>query len=226
MKTMFAKLRRQLGRSVSETCRWVRSGKVIWIWFGLFIAIVWGFYVLPFTLAARVLGAGILFELLGVTAVLLGIIRMRQLFGEAPFGIWNLLKEFRFIFSPRPPITATAHMTEGSDSLDASATVVSKAANSIEEHVARIEKQVVELKTSIGNLDRKVKDQHREFLAKLHEEAVARQAGDRSVDQRLKESMVGGSSVEFAGVCYLYPGLVMANMSTEIAEKLQWLGCR
>lgn len=60
--------------------------------------------------------------------------------------------------------------------------------------------------------------------AEIDKEAAARRAADEGVSKKLEEGMVGDSSLELAGVFYLYLGLVMVHLSTEVATGLEWLG--
>ncbi len=137
-------------------------------------------------------------------------------------GIW--LGEFRFIFVRRPPIKLSAHRSIGISSVAAAAMVVNKAGQSLEERVAQLERQTTELQTRLGNIDQKVEQQKRELRAEIDKEAAARRAADEGVSKKLEEGMVGDSSLELAGVFYLYLGLVMVHLSTEVATGLERLG--
>jgi hypothetical protein len=227
VRTLFSALASHVNRSVSEAHRWFRAGKTFWIWLALTITILLVFYtVIPGELPDRVRLAGVLFELLGITAVVIGINRARRSFGKPTVlqGIWIWLGEFRFIFFRRPPITGTMNITLGSDSAVAVGTVVNRAPRPIEERIAELEKQTLELQGNVGTLDRKVDQQKRALMEELNKEVAARRVGDESVGKKLEEGMVGDSALELAGVSYLYLGVAMAHLSAEVAMGLEWLG--
>ena len=226
MKTLSSKLASYVSRSASETCRWFRSGDTFWIWLAVTVAILVIFYEVPGKLPDRVRWAGAVFEFLGISAVVIGINRARRSFGKPSMlqGMWTWLGEFRFIFFRRPPITGTMNITMGVDSAVFAGAVVHSAPRPIEERIARLEKQALEMEANLGNLDRKVDQQKRILMEEINKEAAARRIGDESANKKLEESMIGDSPLELAGVFYLYLGLIMVHLSTEVAMGLDWLG--
>jgi hypothetical protein len=226
VKELFSQLANYITRSASEARRWFRAGSTFWVWLVLTVGILFAFYVISGQLSDRVRWAGTLFEFLGISAVVIGIDRTRRSFGKPSvlqgMGIW--LGEFRFIFVRRPPIKLSAHRSIGISSVAAAAMVVNKAGQSLEERVAQLERQTTELQTRLGNIDQKVEQQKRELRAEIDKEAAARRAADEGVSKKLEEGMVGDSSLELAGVFYLYLGLVMVHLSTEVATGLERLG--
>jgi hypothetical protein len=225
-KTLFSQLVSYITRSASEARRWLGAGNTFWIWLALTIVILFVFYVVPGQLVDRVRWAGTLFEFLGISAVVIGIDRTRRSFGKPSVlqGMWIWVREFRFIFFRRPPITLSASSSIGISSAVGVATVVTRAAKSMEERVSQLERQVTDLQTNLGNIDKKVDQQKQEFRAELDKEVAARRAADEGVSKKLEEGMVGDTSLELAGVCYLYVGMIMVHLSTEVAMGLVWLG--
>jgi len=226
VKTLFSQLASNINRGASEARRWFRAGNTFWIWLSLTIFIIFVFYLVPGQLPDRVRWAGTLFEFLGISAVVIGIDRTRRSFGKPSVlqGMWIWVGEFRFIFVHRPPILVSVESVAAIGSAVSVATVVSSAAKSTEERVTQLEKKVTELQTNLGNMDQKFDQQKRELRAELDKEAAARRAADEGVSKKLEEGMVGDSGLELAGVFYLYLGLVMVHLSTEVATALGWLG--
>jgi hypothetical protein len=226
IRTLLSNVASYVNRSASEAHRWFRAGDTFWVWLALTIVILLAFYVLPSPLPDRVRWAGTLFEFLGVSAVVIGIDRARRSFGRPSVlqGMWIWLGESRFIVFRRPPISASVNISMGIATATGVGTVVVTTTKSTEERVAQLEKEVTDLRTNIGDVDRKVDQQKREFRADLDKEAAARQAGDQGVSKKLEEGMVGDSPFELAGVFYVCLGLAMAHLSEEVALGLGWLG--
>lgn len=227
VRTLFSKLASHISRSAFEAHRWFRAGGTFWIWLATTIAILLVFYVLvPGKLPDRVRWAGAVFGFLGISAVVLGINRTRRSFGRPSVlqGTWIWLGEVRFIFFRRPPITVSGESLAPVGAMVGVGTVVSRAPNSTEARVAQLEKQVTELQAKFGNIEQKVEQQKQELRTEIDKEAAARQAADQGVSRKLEEGMVGDNQLELAGVFYLYLGLVMVHLSTEVAMGLEWLG--
>jgi hypothetical protein len=226
LRLQFSKLVRYLRQSASEARRWFQAGATFWIWLSVTGIILIVFRFVPGELPDRVRWAGALFELLGVSAVVIGINRARRSFGRPSVlqGVWLWLGDFHFIFFHRPlrTISVSAGMAMGSTL--GVATAIGRAPKSIEERIAQIERQISELQTNLGNVEQKVDRQTRELRAELDKEAAARQAADQSVSKKLEEGMVGDSDFELAGVSYLYLGLIMVDLPAEVAKGLAWLG--
>jgi hypothetical protein len=223
---LLSKLKNYVNRSTSEAYRWFRAGDTFWKWLVLTFAISFIFYFVPGQLSDRVRWVGSLFEFMGVCAVVMSINRARLSFGKPSVlrGILIWLGEFRFIVFRRPPISASVALSAGVSSVVGVGAVLIRAPKSTEERIAQLEKQITELETSLGNLDRKLDQQKRELLAEIERESAARQAGDSGVSKKLEEGVIGDSALEVAGIAYLILGLVMANLSTEVALVLKWVG--
>lgn len=228
MRSLFVKLRTNLVRSGRETRRWFAGGTAFWAWCAITLAILIGFYFLPGTLSDRVRWAGTAFELMGVAVIVWGINRTRRSFGRETVlqGFWQWLCEFRFIFVRRPPISLSAHFRAGAE-MSARLNVPSVwAARNPEERFEHLERAVDELRGKIDKVDTKVENKEKELRNALEKEANQREAEDKELVRRLEASMIGDNHVELAGVAYLLIGLVMANVSSEVATGLQWFGLR
>lgn len=226
VRTVFSKLASYVSRSASEAHRRIRAGNTVWAWLALTIAILVMFYLAPGLLSDRVRWAGTLFEFLGVCAVVIGIDRARRSFGRPSVlqGVRIWLEEFRFILFRRQPISASVNISTGLAMSVGVGTVVIRAATSTEERIAKLEKEIDDLRTYIGNVDQKFEKQKQEMRAELDKEASARQAADQNVSKKLEESMIGDSPFELAGAIYVCLGLLMAHLSEEVALGLTWLG--
>lgn len=226
MNTPFSGLTSYVKRSAFEACRWLRAGETFWKWLVVTLAILLVFYAVHGELPDRVRWAGSTFEFFGISAVVISISRARRSFGKPSVlgGIWICLRDFRFIFFRRAPITGTMNITLQSDSMVSVGTVVNRVTKSTEERVAQLEKQFTGLQTKLVNIDQKVDQNKRELRAELNKEAAERQAADHGVSNKLEESMIGESPLELAGVAYLYLGLAMTHLSPEVANVLKWVG--
>lgn len=226
VRALFSSTATYVKRSGTEASLWFRAGSTFWAWLALAIIICLAFYVVPGHLPDRVRWAGTLFEFLGVGAVVIGINRARRSFGRPGVfeGALIWIGGLRFIFLRRPPISASVNETMGSVSTVGVATTVIRAPKSTDERIVQLEKDVTELRTSIGNVQQTLDQQKQELRAELDKEAAARQAGDQGVSKKLEEGMIGDSTFEVAGVVYVCLGLIMAHLSEEIALGLKFIG--
>jgi hypothetical protein len=213
-------------RSVFEAFQWVRQGGMFWRWLFIAIAICLVFYVLSGTLPDRVRWAGSFFEFMGVVAVVISINKARLSFGKPSvlraMLIW--LGDVRFIFFRRPSHVLSAAGIMAGVSSTAPVLTVNRVPKSTEERIDQLEKKLTELEDNLRKLDSKADQYKRELLDKIEGEAAERRAGDAGVTKQLEEGMIGDSSLEVAGIAYLVVGLVMANLSTEVASVLEWFG--
>jgi hypothetical protein len=213
-------------RSVFEAFQWVRQGGMFWMWLFIAIAICLVFYVLSGTLPDRVRWAGSFFEFMGVFAVVISINKARLSFGKPSvlraMLIW--LGDVRFIFFRRPTHVLSAAGIMAGVSSTAPVLTVNRVPKSTEERIDQLEKKLTELEDNLRKLDSKADQYKRELLDKIEGEAAERRAGDAGVTKQLEEGMIGDSSLEIAGIAYLVLGLVMANLSTEVADTLKWFG--
>jgi hypothetical protein len=223
LRMLFSTLASYAYQSASEARRWFRAGVTFWIWLSLTVLILILFWRAPGELADRVRWAGALFEALGVAMVVIGVDRARRSFGKPSVfkGIWIWATDFRFIFWRRPRRTISVDQTLPMASNLSVATTITRASRSVEERVTELEKQISALQV---NFDQKLDEGVREVLAELDKEAAARRAADQTVSQRLEEGIVGDSSLELAGAAYLCLGIVLVDLSGEVAMGLAWLG--
>jgi hypothetical protein len=89
-----------------------------------------------------------------------------------------------------------------------------------------LERDAKQLRTDLGILGERVREQVQELRAGLGKESAARQADVQNVSKRLEEGMIGDSHVELAGIAYLLLGLPMANASDVVANGLGLFGLR
>jgi hypothetical protein len=167
----------------------------------------------------RVRWVGTTFEFIGLTAVLLGVERARRSFGRPSIikGLIATIAEFRYIFWRRPPINVTMSAGLGLATSVAMGVTVMRTTGTVEERLTRLEQESAETQSKIGKLESKVDQQKRELEAQIASEAAQRKANDEEVKMRLEEGLIGDNNLEIGGVAFLCLGLLMANLSPEIA---------
>jgi hypothetical protein len=219
-------MRNYIKRCGSEAVRWFKITRPFWFWLGLAVIVVVITYRLPAELTNRVRWAGTAFEFFGVTAVLVGVERARRSFGRPSIvkGLALAIGEFRYIFWQRPPIMASLSASTGmAIGSSASATVV-RATGTVEERLTRLEQESTEIQRDVGKLYNKLDQQKKEMQAQISLEIAERKANDEKVKQRLEEGIVGDNNLEIAGVGFLYLGLLLANLSSDVASVLVKIG--
>ena len=77
-----------------------------------------------------------------------------------------------------------------------------------------------------GTSANEVKQRTDELSSDLRVEIVAREAGDKRVEEQLIENAVGGLHLDFWGVLFFTAGVIAGTASPEIAAALGATSCK
>ena len=88
-----------------------------------------------------------------------------------------------------------------------------------------LEDSYTKLAGGVGDLGKEMRREMDELSNKLNAEAAGREAADKRVEERLKETAVGGIHLDVWGVSFVMLGIAGGTASSEIAA---WIGaaCR
>lgn len=217
----------------SGACRRLRYGR-IWFqdgWaFVLVIILVFGLIVaapiLPIEPADSIRWLGISLELSGLFFVVIGLDRSRQLFGKdrllKSFTKW--LSRVRYILVPPKPISLRANTLElGAPRVSATALLLKKRPERIEDRLALLEDEVLQLHRDLSSLLNKLDQQKVEVMQEIENEARVRASADHQINMRVEEATIGGIRIELVGLTFLLFGIVFSSGSQEVAWVLSRL---
>jgi hypothetical protein len=220
------RLREYFKRSWEEAASWFRRSAAFWMWLGSVGFILTFFGCMPGSLSHRVHGAGIAFEFFGISAVILGVSRARRFFGRPSIlkGWLILVSDARYVFFRRPPrlYSVTADMGGALEILGSNAAL--RKSGTVEERVAQLEKEILELQRIIAGVAQKADEQKRQLQARIDAEIAERKESSEQVKRRIEEGVIGDSSLEIAGVAFLYLGLLFTGLASEVTSFFVWLG--
>jgi hypothetical protein len=94
----------------------------------------------------------------------------------------------------------------------------------VEERVAQLEKEILELQRIIAGVAQKADEQKRQLQARIDAEIAERKESSEQVKRRIEEGVIGDSSLEIAGVAFLYLGLLFTGLASEVTSFFVWLG--
>jgi hypothetical protein len=165
-----------------------------------------------------------IFEFFGVMLVIAGVDKSRRSFGRPSiFGTsvtW--LKDSRYFFIRRPATSATLNASGASFMLTTGTVHVVAHGSSIEERLEWLKRQISEVNERIDTAMSQFKEQETRFCAALKAEEVSRAVADKEVLTRLEENMIGDFGVELLGAGFLVVGLVLSNLTQEVAMLAHW----
>jgi hypothetical protein len=138
---------------------------------------------------------GTVLQVLGVVTVYLNLRGTRILFGR-PNSARSIVAWWarRPRLQPKGRILAAAAIVLGADTMSARATLGLGANATIEERVALLEKKYTSLFNEVGQLDSRLKTETSELETKLKAEAIQRDAGDKTIIDRVEEALAKPST--------------------------------
>jgi hypothetical protein len=215
-------------RGMLETARWVRDGWIGWLAILVALLILIGLYCfLPIDLDRRLAIEGTLFQLIGLGCAANGIGRLRRYFNLEPVwkSFFKYVAKIRYIFISRPPINVSLQADLGAfDTFGGAVVVGSPPKGTPEEKMAWFETQIKELRFSIGAVDHKIGEVERNLTAAIKQEKLARETGEAKTEEKLKETTIGDWPLEIIGVAYLFVGIILGTVPTEIAQLMLRIG--
>jgi hypothetical protein len=213
-------------RCISGAVIWFREGRIGWLALGIGLLLLVGFHSLPLGIERRLALEGMVFQLIGVGVSAFVISRLRRYFKLDPVlkSLFKYLADVRYVFISRPPHIISAKPFEGSGALFAQATLIETSTGTPEERLARVERQVGDLRFSVDAVRDLTAKIERKLEADIKQETSARDAGFARIDDKLKEMLVGDWQFAFVGLVYLFVGIILGTVPAEIAQLMLCLG--
>jgi hypothetical protein len=211
--------------------RWFRDGQVFWISILIAFAIGSGMLFLPksvwpftpgVTLSDRIRYAGLLYEFLGVLIVAIVVYRARQALGAEPLHwVWiGYFKRFVRVVYSSDQVSTTITSSQGMGLEFGANVTVAPITGTIYERLNRLETAFRDVRTELD----KVRNDFNEKILKVDQrvtkEGDARVAGDKENQRLFTTSVIGDSGWEFAGVAFLWLGILCWGLPDELAKHL------
>jgi hypothetical protein len=95
----------------------------------------------------------------------------------------------------------------------------------VEQRLAMLEDSYAKLAGEVGDLGKEMRRKMDELANKLNAEATGREAADKRIEERLKETAVGGIHLDVWGVSFVMLGIAAGTASSEIAAWIR-AACR
>ena len=166
----------------------------------------------------RVRWSGMILELIGVVAVVWGLIEDQKTFNKEQVlrGIWDWLARVRYIVVPPPTLNITMELHEDQDTgfiFGGHDITLQKSTETFEERLSRLESYI---KGIAHKLDEAI-GKNKEVREKLEQERFER----LDFDQSIRKSLHTKVTLEFGGVGFLTLGIFLANAPEGSANVLK-----
>ena len=172
--------------------------------------------------------AGLFLQLFGIAVVIWGLSETGKLFARPNPMQYTAAWFKRFPrFNAESRILAasgTVTLLQGAGMVSAVGTVSARANATVEERVAALEADQKQLIEKVRDIRGHYEEQIRVVRNELESERRERTAQDERTHKRVEEVSAGGLHLEWAGVCWLLLGLVLATAPTEIIGLFSYLG--
>jgi hypothetical protein len=166
---------------------------------------------------------GLLLQLLGIGAIVLGLRGKGSQFGEA--HIHNSLSKW-WMKAPwkRRPVVAHIESVESRAEVGDLAGIVGPRTHaSPEERIADLERDLRSLILQASEIRGDLRQELTAVRREMATERSARAQGDRDLGERLQRLAVGGNHIEWAGVWWIGLGLTLATVPDLCAAGWTWL---
>jgi len=159
-------------------------------------------------------------QVLGLATVAVGLRETRKLFSRPTLLdlAKNWLTRFPAFYLRTRIVTGTANLVFGSASVCAHGTVTTNRDASVEERVARLERDLSQVTLAIQETQRRIAEDAQRQTSALQSERRERETEDARTQKLLQEAMAGGLHLEMIGVFWLFFGIILATASFEIAR--------
>ena len=208
----------QLSSWLRAVLRWLAEPRLVWI--TLFVII------LAFVVALRpgasdfqIRVTGLVLQWLGIGTVAHGVHQTRQL-----FGLPSIMTSIRRWLSHFPRWRGRVIAMTGTGSLGLSGGTARLEVWSTVDPAAPVDARIQALTSNVDRLKDRISQLHNEMDTRLreHSEALRQEQGVRAKDDehlrtRLEAAETGGLQITFAGVIWLFLGVLLATLSPEIS---------
>lgn len=212
---------RKFYRWVDALRRWVAEPYFAW----LTIAVIAVALIVAFRNRdeATIRITGLILQLLGIATVAWGIYATRKFFGRP-----SVLTLFCHWFGRFPrftgrTISASANIEGISLTLDASAYVWTNPGPqaTIEERIKALEDNLHDVNKRLLSTQSDVNQRFHKLVADLEQEKNERTEADRETGEKLEATETGGLHISAMGLLWLFIGLIMSTMPTELVKLIK-----
>ena len=186
------------------------------------IALMFGIKFLPWELNNLVRYVGLFLEVLGLYTVIVGHFGKRKL-----FDIPTLFTRIKFFLAQYPKWKAITHFVSGSysgassvASRDNGSTWHEARETNIEGRLEAIEKNLFSLRGQIDIFERETIKSFSDFEKKFESEQQCMNSGISEIHMKLKDFAVQDIGFEGLGIYWLFCGLFLSSLATEVAKLL------
>ena len=161
---------------------------------------------------------GMFLQLLGVVTIVMRLrAAQRQFPGQELKGWWVRRPQFRV----RSTVVSVAGTVMSMTTVRAEARVSLGPQATLEQRLAMLEESHTKLADKVGDLGKEVKRQADDLSSKLTAETASREAGDKRIEEQVREAAVGSLHLDVWGVLFFLFGIIAGTASQEIAA---WIG--
>jgi hypothetical protein len=163
-----------------------------------------------------------LLQVVGLWGILRAILDTRRQFGQMLLSrrLRKFLAEFP-LPQRRQAIIAVGVAAQAGNVSAASATIGTLPAQDVESRLAEVERQFLELRTTVANHYGEVQEKHREQVNALEHEAQRRVEGDQTNYVALERTTTGGLDLSLVGLLWLLVGAIYGTQSIEVSSTMQ-----
>lgn len=209
-------------RYVHELLAW---GFRAWpIWLSIFPLVL--ILCLPGTLDDRLRYGGLAFELLGVATIALGLSEKGRQFDRHLSSFFMGWWASRPRFGKRSHVIAASANSIGIVGMSAKLSIWhgTPPDSTLNARVDALEKNLLNLRNEIDDTSKRLQEEERTRAEDIKAERLARESDRHQLTTRLDQFAAGGLHIEWMGMVWLVIGLVLGNISVEVARALEWFG--
>jgi hypothetical protein len=164
--------------------------------------------------------AGLLFQWLGIAVVAYGLHETRKLFHRPTMLslACDWFRQFPPWLEKKRLISGTATIQAGSSSMTGRMKVSPAPGAPLQDRVRILEEQVDRLQDLTWNLDDRAREDSKRLDSAIESERKNREAEDQQVRRLLEEVLAGGLRIEWMGVFWLFVGVMLGTVPTDIVR--------
>ena len=205
--------------------RWLMEARRAWFPLVVVALVLFAASLVPVPVADRIRYGGLVFQLLGILAVVSGLRNKRRLFNRP-----SLIEHVRRWLTRRPRWGARPQVVGAAAMLSASASVSAKASvwrgaktdAPVEARLAALEANLLTLREEQTETAQELRQSARRTDEAVISERRARESAVTLLRSQLEGFGVGDLHVEMIGAFWLVLGVVLATIPSEIACALRW----
>jgi len=178
-------------------------------------------FLLPGGVDDRVRYAGLILQLLGIVTVAFGLHTRRRLFNRPGFmdELHALKAQFPWPRRTQPIAVGAAAIVEASLTFKITAR---RAGDSVEDRLAALEEDLKTLRGEQAETSKELQQERTKRSEALSLERQSREAALREIETRLDTLGAGGLHLERTGLVWLFLGVLLGTIPSEIAKWICW----